>query len=297
MIGYTLKQILTLVPEALPFVKQASIEQEYPLSTKSDCAASALRINYELYIEKKAVDSDMLEKVADAVTAYGIEDEIGKLTNLLRTRKPIEKTAAEVQTQVLYEKQASFECSLNDYRGIPDIEALRKQAEVISDECRSSGIESNDAVKLYSGDMYMSKSAAYDALQARFHLTQDPVFVKIASALSKEESVLKPSPMVRSLCRVVTGLDKKAGLHAMGFNFYKEALIKESAAFDTMTVMLCGKPVPLQSILRVSPHHLNNYMGKDFNTELHSDPSIAKAMIEALPLDMQNVLLTIVKNA
>lgn len=297
MIGYKLKNILSLVPEALPLVKQANLEQDYPLDNKSGCAASALSIAYQIYHEKSPVDSMLMEKVASAVTAYGIDEEVARLTTMLCNRKPIEKTAAEVQHEICVEKQATFEASLNDFQGYPDIEELAKRAEFLYDECKTTGVDPSPSVAKYSASQYLSKEAALGALNARFYMTQDDTFVKIAAALSKEKEILPPGPLTRSLCRTVTGLDKKAGLHVKGFNFYKEALMEKSAAASATTVSLCGKPVSLQSIMKVPTHHLDNYLGKEFSKEIQSDPITAKAVVESLPMDMQHVLHTIVKNA
>ena len=94
MIAYTLKQVLALVPEALPFVKKASIEEDFPLNNKDSCMASALAVEYCRHISHQSIDPDTLDKVASAAEVYGLVDSVNTLTGLLKERSTFEKSAS-----------------------------------------------------------------------------------------------------------------------------------------------------------------------------------------------------------
>lgn len=294
MIGYTLKHVLELMPEAMEMVKSASIEQEYPVATKSDCFASNLVATYKQHIEKVAVDSSVLEKLASAALAYGIGDEIAKLSTEMVKRKDTMVKQASIASQDDYMlKQANWQ---GDLTGFADLTEIAKSAEALRTDAEAAGITPCKEVDLYSGNAYLSKEAALGALGSRFYVTNDNVFVKLAAALSRESEVIPPGRLVKSLCETVTGLDKKAGLTSKGFNFYKEALIEKSAAVDSMNVRVGGRDYPMGKVMRLPEPYVNDYMGKDFYKEMTSDPSSAKAMIESLPMDSQHVLSTLLKN-
>ena len=294
MIGYTLKHVLELMPEAMEMVKAAAIEQEYPVGSKSDCFASNLVATYKQHIEKVAVDSSILEKLASAALAYGIGDEVAKLSAEMLKRKDTMVKQASIASQDDYMlKQANWQ---GDLTGFVDLSEIAKSAESLRADAEAAGITPCKEVDLYSGNAFLSKEAALGALGSRFYVTNDNVFVKLAAALSKESEVIPPGRLVKSLCETVTGLDKKAGLAAKGFNFYKEALIEKSAAVDSMSVRVSGRDYSMGKVMRLPEPYVNDYMGKDFYKEMTSDPSSAKAMIESLPMDSQHVLSTLLKN-
>lgn len=294
MIAYTLKSVLELVPEAMPFVKKASVEQEYPLDNKDACMASALCIAYHENIDHQSVDPWLMEKVANALELYGIKDEYLSLKEKMAQRNVFTKVASGINLQATYlTKQSSFE---GDRSGWNDPEALCKTASALYDEAITLGETPSEDVSRYSGHAYLSKEAAVNGLTARFQATSNPVFVKLAVAIGERD--LFPTKTVQDLCKTVTGLDKEANLHLKGFDFYKEALIVKQAAFTGSVRVRVGKEeFPLETILRISDSHLSHYIGPDFAKELKSDPANAKAVVETLPLDLQQVLLTLIKNA
>lgn len=296
MLGYTLKHILDLVPDALPLVKQASIEQDYPINNKDSCLASGLVVAYKHNIAGQAVDFDVLEKVAGAVTAYNLDGTLKDLTEKMVTangNRLMKQASVESQESYLT-KQAGFEGELT---GFVDLEKVAKEAVQLSEKAAVIGVNPSQEVRRYSGDAFLAKEAALGALGTRFQITKDDTFVKIAAALGREAEFIPPGRLVRSLCETVTGLDKKAGLLAKGFNFYKETLIEKEAAMSSTTVMVSGCNYPIQKVMSLPESYVNDYLGKEFYTELNSDPSTAKAMVESLPMDSQRVLSTLLKNA
>lgn len=295
MIAYTLKNVLELVPEAIPFVKQASLDKDYPLDNKDACMASALCIAYHEKVDGKSVDPWMIEKVANAIDIYGVRDQYNELKDKMSKRSLMTKVAAAEDHEAQYlAKQASFE---GDRAGYVDIEQLAKQASDLYEEAQRFGLTPSDSVNMYSCNAFLSKEAAVGALNARFHATQDPVFVKLAVAITSSPDNISHKT-IKDLCETVTGLDKKANLQVMGFDFYKEALIVKSAAYKSSLMVKVGNAShPLQKILGIPEHHLNNYLGKEITAELHGDPNTAKAVVESLPADMQQILSTLLRHA
>lgn len=296
MIAYTLKNVLELVPAALPFVKEASLEQEYPLANKHDCMASALCVSYHEHIDHKSVDPWVMEKIASAIDTYGIRTEYQTfVADLKRGQTMTKQAAAEDKQAEFMAKQAAFE---GDRSGFVDVEQLAKQASDLYEEAQRYGITPVESILVYSGNAYLSKQAAVGALTARFQLTKDPVFVKIAVAISDEDNFNPSRKTIQDLCQTVSGLDKKAGISARGFDFYREALIVKEAAFSKSVRVRVGKEeFPLETVMRIPSHHLENYLGKDVAKELRADPANAKAVIESLPADLQQILVTLIKHA
>lgn len=296
MIGYTLKPLLELLPEALPFVKKANLTEDYPLDSKDACVASALCISYHANIDKQSVDPWLMEKVAHAVDLHGMTETVNNLSQTLKSRALFTKQASSVDRQAEFlTKQASFEGDLSGIR--VDVEGLSKKASELYEEALSMGQEPSETVSLYSANAFLNKQAAVDSLNARFHATKDPVFVKIAVAINSN-SAAPSRKTIQDLCSTVTGLDKKAGLDKMGFDFYKETLIVKSAAYSSVCRVRIGKEeFPLDAVQRIPDSYLNDYLGADFSKELKSDPNTAKAVVESLPADLQQVLLQLIKHS
>lgn len=295
MISYSIKQILTLVPEAFPLVKQANLEEDYPLSNKSDAIASALRISYETNILGTTVDADIMEKVAMAVDVYNLEEVVTTVTKeMLREHGGrMEKSASTTQApQAFLEKQAQMEAGLCGYKNIP---SLVKQAEQLREEALALGQEPAEHVLRYSCDAWMDKEAAINGLHSRYALTKDDMFVKLAAALGMEETLVPSGPLVKNFCETITGMDKLAGLDWKGFDIYKECLLTKSAAARNLQVKVGKASYPIEKIMSIPKHHLVNYLGADVAKSL-TDPHTAKAVIESLPADMHSVLNSVIKS-
>jgi hypothetical protein len=295
MISYSIKQILTLVPEAFPLLKQAHYEEDYPLSNKSDAIASALRVAYETDILGKSVDIDIMEKVAMAVEVYDLGEVVSRISAEMVSEHNgrMEKSASiAVAPEAYLEKQAQMEAGLCGYK---DIQGLVKQAEVLLEEARTLGQEPADHVLRYSCDAWMDKEAAINGLHQRYALTKNDMFVKLAAALGMEESLVPSGPLVKNFCETITGMDKLAGLDWKGFDIYKECLLTKTAAAKSVKVKVGKQEYPIERIMRIPKHHLSNYLGADVASSL-SDPHTAKAVIESLPADMHSVLNSVIKS-
>lgn len=295
MLSYAIKQILTLVPEAFPLLKQANLEEEYPLSNKSDVLASALRVSLEKDVLGRHVDGEVLEKVAMAIDAYDLSAIVSTVSKqmLENHQGNMEKTASVANAPAEFmEKQAQFEAGLS---GFKDIEGLTKQAEVLAEQAKATGQEASDHVLRYSCDAWMDKEAAIDSMHVRYNLTKDDTFVKLAAALGLEEALVPSGPLVKNFCETITYLDKKAGLDWKGFDIYKECLLTKSAAYKSTKVRVGNQEHSLDRIMRIPRHHVSNYLGSDIADSM-SDPHSAKAVIESLPADMHRVLNSVIKS-
>lgn len=293
MIGYSLKQLLDLVPEALPLVKTASLTEDFPVDSAAGAIASALRIRYDSLTKKASFDRETYDKVFTAVDAFGVSEVVENLENKLEAGfHNMQKSAAEAASFSLDAAQAMF---LGNLTGMKDIPSLVKQAEALWEKAQSTGATVKDEVAIYSGNAYISKEAALGALTARYQLTQDPMIAKAASLMSKEASFIPPGQLNRTLCNAITSFDAKHHLESKGFDFYKEACITKSAAVSG-TVNLAGQTVSMDTINAIPSSYMESYMGADFSRELQSDPVSAKALIESLPRDSQQTLAALVKH-
>lgn len=293
MIGYSLKQLLDLVPEALPLVKSASLTEDFPVDSAAGAIASALRIRYDSLMKKASFDKETYNKVFTAVDAFGVSEVVENLENKLQAGfDNMQKAAGERASFSLEAAQSLF---LGNLTGMKDIPSLVKQAEALWDQAQAAGAQVKDEVAIYSGNAYISKEAAIGALTARYQLTQDPVIAKAASLMSKEASFIPPGQLSRTLCNAVTSFDARHHLEAKGFDFYQEACITKSAAVSG-TVNLAGQSVSMDTINSIPSSYLESYMGADFSKELQSDPMSARALIESLPRDSQQMLASLAKH-
>jgi len=285
MLAHTLKPILELVPEALPMIKQAHVDEEFPLSNRDSCIASALCVNYAAQVSGNPIALNVLEKVAKAVKLYNVESQIKTLTDKM-VAVVHEKKAAAVLPGEYMDKQANFE---GDFTGFTDVLEQSAKAENLYKEAKALGIEPSDQVKRYSGHAFLVKEAAVKSLAVRYHKTNQAGYVKLAAAINKaNEFNLKPETVV-DLCRTVSEMDKAAGLT---MDFFKETLVtKQAEALDSMTVRLRNKEIPLNNILALGEKRLASYLGTEITREMNDGPMNFKAALESLPIDSQQLLL------
>lgn len=294
MLAHSLKQILELVPEALPLVKQASIEQEMPLDSKDSAIATALHVKYMEKIAHKPIDVFALEKVAKAVHVYGIGEQVAELTETMVKAAHAKSIAEQNGTSENYFlKVAAFEGDLGNL----SVEERSTTAKALYKEAKERNVEPSEAVTLYSGHGFLSKEAAVKALAVRFHATKNSDFVKIASSIGRTPDAYLTDDVLTDLSDTVSKMDQIHGLHFKGHNFYKEAFFVKEAAFKSaLNVRIAGKDVPYESLERLGREKIATYIGADVAKEMDGGPQNFKAVVETLPLDMQRVLGNLVKN-
>lgn len=297
MLAHNIKDILTIVPEAREFVKQANLEEDFPLDCKDSASASYLRAHYLIKIAGRSVPEDVFALIKKAATLYGVKEELDEMVVAFNT---IEKSASEYSQQEQYglslkDLEANFEGDLAGF-GFLGIEKAASIAQGMVDKYGSE--VQSEQVKRYAGQAWLDKQAAVMTLANRFHATKGkvPEYVKIARVVV--DNVREDDhAAIRDLCASVTTLDKQAGLDIIGFNFYKEALITKQAAFEgALTVNLAGEAVPYTKVMAFGKDRIGSSMGEDIAAEMGDDPVTNKAVLEALPRDLQIMLKSLLKN-
>lgn len=294
MLAHNLKDILAIVPEAKEFIKQANIEEEYPTDNKDGALASYLRAYYLVKVAGKPVDPDVLKKLEKAAQLYGIQEQAKPFIQTMKKYAELKHTASIEKREAIPVKvaEANFEGNLTGFfdvhKAVNDARVLMtKYAEQIT----------SDTVKLYAGKAYFVKHAAVAALEARAKASGNEVYSKIATLVGSVMDYNSPENEVMNLCDRVIDLDKKAGLTMKGFDFIKEALsVTPERTMSALTLRIAGKPYAYESFQRLGKHRISQYLGKDVASELTSDPVYNKRVLETLPLDLQRVLASLLKN-
>ncbi len=288
MLAHDLKNILELVPSAMEHIKQASIEDDYPVDSPDSTIASGLRINYQIKIAHKPVDYETIDLVKKASALWGVTGLIEELSSGLVPKE----VKADVSEDVLF-KQSMFSSKTAGI-GV-DFAVLAKEAQVLVDHFKEH-VDSEDVLR-YSCQGVLNKQAAIDALNSRAYATGKEEFTKLAHSLEATNTGKLTTNELQKLAEVVTMLDKKAGLHLKGFNFYRETImVKEADIKSSMTVLINGKDVPYEKIEKLGSVRIGDALGKDVGASLGKSPVEDKEVIETLPLDLQRVLSGMLRN-
>jgi hypothetical protein len=292
MLAVLLKPILTLLPEAAPLMKAASVEQELPVDSRDSCIASSLAVTYAANVSRTSLDPDLMDKVAHAVTLYDLEETLRPLREQLVKRAKVGIANANRDLEAEYlAKQAYFEGQLSSSGVDGKVEAAQELCKAAS----ALGVSPGEAALRYSGQLPLNKQAAVAALGGRYHVTGNTTFVKLAAALDALPGE-PSSATVQDLCKTVSELDKEAKLTTRGLDFYKEALFTKSAAISALNIKLAGKDVPYEKIRAVGKSRFTDYIGADVAAELDNDPPSLKAAFEALPVDLQGLIVRLCNN-
>ena len=284
MLAHNIKEVLAIVPEALDFVKEASLEQEFPVDSRDSTAASYLTAAYLIKRAGKILDVDLLKRLEKAASLYGVKEQLDAF--IPRFTLITKEAGLNIKTV-----EAMFEGNLS---GFLNIEKAASQATELMIKYASQ-VTSNEVLR-YSGNAYLNKEAAVYSLANRFYATKEsfPSFIKIARIINdvvREDDFLA----IGDICRTVTSLDKQAGLDLIGFNFYKEALVTKEAAVSGLVVNLNGMPVSYAKIAAFGKDRISSYLGKDIGDAMKGDIS-DKYMLESLPKPTQAMLQNILKN-
>ena len=292
MLAHYIKPVLELVPEAMPMIKQASVDKDLPTDGRDSCVASALAVEYMIKIAHKPVDLDDMEKIAIAVQMYGAESEVNDMKVLMVKRAHAKREADEANSIHAYLlKEASF---WGDISGMCDTNNRADKAEALYKEACDKGITPSEEVQLYSCHGTFSKEAAVKSLSVRHSLTGNGQFIKLASSIATAD--MTPE-LVAKTCRAISEMDKTAGLSLRGFNFYRETILtKEAVVKSALLVKVDGKDVPYEKIEKLGKSRIGQYIGADIAKEMDSGPANFKSVVETLPLDLQRVLSNLLKN-
>lgn len=297
MIAYTLKTILETLPEATPFVKQASVDQEFPLDNADSCVASAIVARYAQEYEYSPISPYLLEKIATATKLYKVDTIVSDLMEKFAKAKEAEKELG-LETSDFLQKQAYFGEGLT---GSETPLSAHEEAQGLLKVAQILGETPSDKVNLYTGHAHLCKLAAVQSLAVRYQKTKNTDYVKIASALRNvDEFSVKPETL-SDLCKTVSELDKQAEEHnyAMrGHNFFEEALTVKQAAFESsLFVKLAGKDVPYKDIKRLGKDRISEYLGKEAGAKLTGTAKNDIKELEKMGRDQHRVILKMLKSA
>ena len=291
MLAHNLKEILTIIPEALGFIKEASLELDFPTDNKDSAAASYLTAAYLVKVAGKTLDIDLLKKLEKAASLYGIKEEMDKF---IPRFSQMNKEASQKETPVLVKTaEAMFEGNLCGFLNIEDAAEQATQL-MIKYASQITSLE----VQRYAGHAYLNKEAAITSLANRYYATKqtNSHFIKIARLIN--DSVREDDfTTIKDICRTVSTLDKQAGLDLIGFNFYKEALITKQSALSTgLHVKLAGVNVPYTKIASLGKNRIEEFLGKEATAGLSGDCVNDKYVLESMPRSLQLQLNNILKN-
>lgn len=283
MTVHALRETLTLVPEAIELCKQASVEDGFPTNNADSTLSSALKISYMTKVANEKVPYEDRQKVALAVSLYGLQEKVAELSHTLSLRH-IEKQAAE---RDLREEVAVAESVIeSEAYGFVNLEKVASMAIELYDTYEED--ITSPVVRRYACADVFVKEAAVRALECRAKVAPNRGFDKIASIVAASDVDKLTKEDVRNIAHCVSHLDKVAGLSMDGYNFYSEAFITKEAACSSLMVKLDSSNVPVENILKAP---IGSILGDDVAKEIGADPYNAKTVIEALPLDMQRLLL------
>lgn len=288
MLAHDLKSILELVPSAMEHIKQASVEDDYPVDSPDSTIASGLRINYQIKVAHRPVDYETINLVKKASALWGVTETIEDLSQGLVLQRPTPSVAEQAMI-----KQSSF---IGKTSGVyVDFAELAKEAQLLVEQFKEH-VDSEDVLR-YSCQGMLNKQAAVNALKSRAYATGNEEFTKLANSVQETNTDKLQTEELQKLAEVVTMLDKKAGLHFKGFNFYRETImVKEADIKSSMTVLIDGKDVPYEKLQKLGNSRIGDALGKDVGAALGKSPVGDKEVLETLPLDLQKVLSGMLRN-
>lgn len=282
MLAYDMKDILRIVPEAVTLTKEASFSEEFPLNNKDSVLASGLRVEYMTKVAGKQVSFSTMEKVADAVTAYGLKDQLTKYASRIEEFGKAEKKAS------LYDKGESLALQEEVVRGGlgygRDLVKVASYAEQVFE--RFSGENVSVDTQRYAGALPFGEGEVRNALEKRAYETKDPRYTEVLNVVSEfgvDSLNFAPREKRAHVAKMVAGIDSE--LHYNG-DFYKEAFVKQAS----YGVKLNKKTVPYETIQRAGKEHIADLVGKDVASALTGDYANDKAVLESLPIGEKDVL-------
>lgn len=280
-----MKKVLAVVPEALDLVKKADLEVDFPVNNKDSAIASYLATQYISKVAHQRVDYDIVTRVTSAVDYFGATELVKPLVEKIAAHAVAESKKAQAipEKEVLAYLQAEFEGSLS---GFVDLEKVAEQAAFLYDTYKDK--ITSDEVKRYAGVGFLNKEAAVGSLIARYELTKDASFLKAARLI--EDNGVSPDKL-RKVAQMITLFDKSAEISSRGFNFYKEAIVKEA----NVNVKLAGNNVSYNNIVKFGNERIGRVLGKDVAEGLGKSAMEDKYVLESLPMDLQKVLYSFVK--
>lgn len=287
MLLHDVKRVIPLLDQhTSDLIKKASLQEDYPISTKADIFASAVVIEYLEKIACEKVPADKRALVKRAAEVANLNTEISVASMAMQSNHnaiQMEKAASAIFDHNYLRTQIQDHLS-NSTGGI-------EKAAGFAEDLASTGVALTFEEACLAGQVALNKEAAINGLVVRANMaaiSDAAEFVKIARALNASTEELGPQGS-SEICKQVAALDKSAGLAARGFNPYKEFFVKSAG----VTVQLCGKAVPYEKIQKLGSARIGAALGKEVSSVLFKDPAADKQVLETLPLDLQQLLCSL----
>lgn len=279
MLAYDMNDILRIVPEAVGMIKEASLQEAFPVDNKDSALASGLRIEYLTKVAGEQVNYATREKVAMAITAYGVSSELEKMASKIATFGAAEKRASLYnETETLHLQEEVLRGNLGFHQDLVKVAGYAE--DIVS---RFNGQEFSYETQLYSGAMAFGKDQFENALQKRAYVTGDNSYndvLTVVSDISIEALNLGTHEKRASVAKAVASLDQK---HFYNGDIYRETFVKQAS----YNINLGNKSVPYENIDR---NRVGDVLGKEVQAALTGDYSNDKAVLESLPLDERHAL-------
>ena len=285
MLAHNLKEILTIVPEASSLIKQASIEDEFPVNNKSSAAASRLRIEYLTKVASEGVDLEDLERVNRACNMYGLNEDLAPMLSKIASynEEYLTKQAYSESDEML---EALSEFERQALRNEP-LEKLASMANDIYERFGETG--GNELLEKYACIGKLDKQTAIECMELRYSDTGNSMFTKLASAIEHIDADTMNRDQLVKMASMITEFDNKVSEGYSDFDFYRSCIIKE-AAYE-YSVTLAGKEVPFTSIQKLGKDRIGQILGNDVSSAMTGDPVNDKQVLATLPLDLQRLLV------
>lgn len=291
MLAYDYENILSVVPEAYPLIKEASVTEDYPLDSQASTLASALRIQYLTKVAHESIPASVEWEVSKAVSAFGLMEKVAQYSarmDAFAKDKAIFDSYDEEQTLRIKEASAFVQAEVLR----PDLEKIASTCSDIVSSFEGTSLSFSEDTLRYSGSYMLDKQATELCLRARSHLTKCAEYEAILGLVQGGFPVEKLNEMSRekraAFATAVVKLDKA---NAYPGDFYKEAFVKQAE----LSVDLGGKSYPMSKITALGNGYLGDILGKDVASSLTGDQGDDKAILDSLPLDSKTALARFIK--
>lgn len=281
MLAYDMPSILSIVPDAVGFTKQASFNEEYPLDSADSVAASALRVQYLTKVAGQHVDYSTQERVQSAVQAFGLEEEVAKHSAQITKYASAKKNADLYSASETASLQEEILAGSLGY-GQDLVKVAAEAGRIVS----NFDTDFSETTLRYSASMPFGETELLSAIEKRAHLTKDERYFQIHKVI-EDFSVQALNSADREkrahVALAIASVDQE--IHYNG-DIYREAFVKEAS----VNIKLHKKTVSFIDIQRLGKDHIGDILGKDVASALTGDAANDKAVLESLPMNEKAAL-------
>lgn len=278
-----LRNVLLLVPEIAPLVKQASLEEAFPVYTRDDAVVSALKAEYLLKIAHQPMHQEDYARIQMAVALHHAGDMVKAAADQMLSNTEVLTKQASSEEGLVKQAEHLIEDSLCGLS--PNLDAASAAARNLV--TRYGDLVKSATVRRLGGGDEFHDAYARAALYQREVLCPGFGYGDIGDALEKTAGITRSQAC--NVSETVRKLDEASGLRFQGWDFYHDAWITKQALTSSLMIRLAGREVPIESIL---PLPISSMLGEDIGKAVNGHPAEAKAVLESLPLPQQSLLLS-----